>query len=131
MPTYPYLYKRINFGRLFNPLVLLPVKASWGWQALWFLVDSGADALMLPVALAKRLKLPFDSSVKIKLYGIGEQALYASPGEVVLKIGDRETKARSFFVYSRDSALLLGRLDVFEQFSITFDKEKQSVIFRE
>lgn len=130
MPTFPYQYKRINFGRLFNPLVLLPVKASWGWQALWFLVDSGADTLMLPVALAKRLKLSFDSSIKIKLYGIGKQALYASPGEVVLKIGDREIKARSFFVYSKDSALLLGRLDIFEQFSIMFDKEKQSVIFR-
>lgn len=128
--TFPYQYKRIDFGRIFNPLILLPVKASWGWQNVWFLVDSGADTVVIPIDLAKKLGLSMDSSIKTKLYGIGKQAMYASPGEIILNIGNKETVARSYFVHSKDSLLLLGRLDIFDKFSILFEKAKQSVIFQ-
>lgn len=126
---FPYHHKKIELGRIFNPLVLLPVKAHWGWQDLWFLMDSGADTTMLPVSLGKKLGLGFNSNIKTKLYGIGKQAVYASSGEIVLKIGSDQITARSYFVYTNDSLLLLGRLDIFEKFSVTFDKEKQAVIF--
>lgn len=98
--TSPYQYKKIELGKIFNPLVLLPVKASWGWQDLWFLADSGADTTMLPVSLAKRLGLTFNPHVKTKLYGIGEQVVYGSPGKIVLKIGSLKVTARSYFVYA-------------------------------
>ena len=130
MPIFPYHYKEIEFGRVFNPLVLLPVKTADGWQDLWFLVDSGADTVMLPIALAKKLGLSFDSSTRTKLYGIGEQAVYASPGKVTLMINGEEITARSYFIYSSSSTLLLGRLDIFEKFSVTFDRENQEIIFR-
>ncbi len=129
-PTFPYQYKRIDFGRIFNPLILLPVKASWGWQNVWFLVDSGADAVVIPIDLAKKLGLSMDSSIKTKLYGIGEQAIYASQGEIILDIGSKEIVARSYFVHSKNSLLLLGRRDIFEKFSIIFDKTKQAVVFQ-
>lgn len=129
-PTFPYQYKRIDFGRIFNPLILLPVKASWGWQNVWFLVDSGADTVVIPIDLAGKLGLSMNSSIKTKLYGIGKQAIYASPGEITLNIGSKEIVARSYFVHSKDSVLLLGRLDIFEKFSIVFDKTKQVVIFQ-
>jgi hypothetical protein len=109
--------------------VLLPVKASWGWQHLWFLVDSGADTVMLPTALGRSLGLAFDPSVKTKLFGIGKQAVFASPGEVTFKINGAEITARSYFVHSDDSVLLLGRLDMFERFSITFDRNTRTVVF--
>ena len=128
--TFPYQYKRIDFGRIFNPLILLPVKASWGWQNVWFLVNSGADTVVIPIDLAKKLGLSMDSSIKTKLYGIGKQALYASPGEIILNIGSKEVVARSYFVHSKNSLLLLGRLDIFEKFSIIFEKTKQAVIFQ-
>lgn len=128
-PIFPYHYKKIELGKVSNPLVLLPIKASWGWQNLWFLVDSGADTIMLPISLGEKLGLGFNSNVKTKLYGIGKQAVYASPGEVVLKIGSHEIAARSYFVYTNDSLLLLGRLDIFENFSVIFDREKQAVVF--
>lgn len=127
--TFPYQYKKIDFGSVSNPLVLLPVKASWGWQNVWFLVDSGADTVMIPMDLARTLELPVSSSVKIKLYGIGNQAVIASPGKVTLRIGRNEITTRSYFVHSSDSLLLLGRLDIFDRFSVLFDKTKQAVVF--
>jgi hypothetical protein len=128
--TFPYQYKKIDFGRLLNPLILLPVKASWGWQYLWFLVDSGADTVMIPIDLAIKLGLAFEASVKTKLYGIGRQEVSAFPGKIVLKIENNEITARAYFVQSQDSVLLLGRLDIFERFSIVFDETKQAVIFK-
>lgn len=128
MPTFPYRYKQIDFGRIFNPLALIPVRASWGWQRLWFLIDSGADVTMLPISLANRLGIKYKSNVKDKLYGIGQQALLASPGKIKLMIDNREIEIRSYFVHSQDSILLLGRLDIFEQFSVNFDKSLRSVV---
>lgn len=129
VPTFPYRYKQINFGKIFNPLALIPVKASWGWQRLWFLIDSGADVTMIPVSLANELGIKYNPNAKDKLYGIGQQALPASPGKLKLMIGNREIEIRSYFVHSQDSILLLGRLDIFEQFSVNFDRSSQSVIF--
>lgn len=130
MLIFPYQYKKIDFGRIFNPLVLLPAKASWGWQNLWFLVDSGADTCIVPMTLARNLGMSVNSSIKTKLYGIGKQAVFASPGEMILKIGNNEIRTRSYFVHSKDSLLLLGRLDIFEKFSIIFNKTKQVVVFK-
>lgn len=130
MPTFPYQYKQIELGRLFNPLVLLPVKTATGWQILWFLVDSGADTVMLPLELGKALGLNFDAKTKTSLRGIGEQSVKAHPGEVTFKINGIQVKARSYFVESKDSMLLLGRLDVFEQFSVVFDRKKRAVVFK-
>ena len=129
MHIFPYQYKQIELGKLFNPMALLPVKTAQGWQNLWFLVDSGADTVMLPVGLAKALGLKFDSSVVTSLWGIGKQAVTASPGKVTFKINSRELIVRSYFVHTNDSALLLGRLDVFEKFSVSFDRKRQAVVF--
>lgn len=85
---------------------------------------------MLPIDLAKKLGLSHNPAKKTKLYGIGEQAVYASPGETVFQIGDQEIVARSYFVYSRDSVLLLGRLDIFDRFSIIFDQKREAVVFK-
>lgn len=83
---------------------------------------------MMPASLANRLEIKYESNVKDKLYGIGQQALLASPGRLKMMIDGREIEIRSYFVHSQSSILLLGRLDIFEQFSVNFDKSSQSVV---
>ena len=126
--TFPYQHKKIDFGQVFNPLILLPAKAQWGWQNLWFLVDSGADTTMIPLNLAKKLGIKFQR-VSTRLFGIGAQSLSAFPGEMIIKVGETELKVRCYCVNTEDSVLLLGRLDIFDKFLVLFDKQKQSVIF--
>lgn len=128
MPTYPYQYKRIDFGKIFNPLVLLPVRASWGWQNLWFLVDSGADTTTIPLELAKKLGIKAGNKPS-ELHGIGPKSVAAYPGELVLKIDQSEITARSYFVNTEESVLLLGRMDIFDKFSVKFGKVNKSVVF--
>ncbi len=126
--TFPYQKKRIDFGLIFNPLIHLPVKTQSGWQDLWFLVDSGADTTMIPLNLAKRLGIKFQKT-STRLFGIGAQSLAAFPGQMLCKIGETELEVRCYCVNTEDSVLLLGRLDIFDKFSVLFDNQKQSVIF--
>ena len=128
--TYPYLYKRIDFGRIFNPLVNLSVKAKWGWQPLWFLVDSGADTTMMTLQLGLKLGLSANQEQQTSLFGIGKKRLPAYPGKISLKLGEYEIQTRVYFIKAVESTLLLGRLDIFDRFNITFNSQTQHVVFQ-
>lgn len=127
--TFPYLTKISDTGDLLNPIVKIPVKTNAGWQKLWFLVDSGADTTTLTLSLAKKLGLNINLGSKTILFGIGERKVGAYSGSVILQMGGNDYKVRCFFMDAEDSVLLLGRLDVFDKFSITFDPKKRIIIF--
>jgi len=129
VPTFPYQYKKIEYGKVFNPYISIPVNARWGWQNLWFLVDSGADTTMLTLSLANQLGLEINKNKKTKLFGIGENYVPAYPGKINLKLGNFVIDARCYFIDAEDSVLLLGRMDIFEKFNIYFDSTNQKVIF--
>lgn len=131
MPTFPFQFKEIDFGKLFNPLVLLPVRTPNGWQSLWFLVDSGADTTVFPLRLAEKLGIRHLTGAKTSLFGIGKQALDAFPGKLTFQINGTEVNVRCYFTNSQVSSLLLGRLDVFERYSVTFDSSKKMIVFDE
>lgn len=125
---FPYQYKHIDYGKIINPLAYIPVKASWGWQPLWFLLDSGADTTMLTTFLAKSLGITFDTTKKTKLYGIGERSIDAYPGNVSLRLEKEEVDVRCYFIEAKESTLLLGRLDVFDKFNILFNTQKKQIV---
>lgn len=128
--TFPYQYKQIEAGRLVNPLISISIKSSWGWQPLWFLVDSGADVTTLTLSLAKNLGLFYDTNKKTQLFGIGEKNIDAYPGEVFLKLGKDEINTRCYFIDAIESTLLLGRLDIFEKYNILFDSQNQQIVLK-
>lgn len=128
--TFPYRYKKIEFGKVLNPFVSINVKSSLGWQPLWFLVDSGADVTTLTLSTAENLKLAYNIRIKERLYGIGEQSVFAYPGEVYLKLGHSEARVRCYFINAPESTLLLGRLDIFDKFNILFDSKNEKIEFR-
>ena len=126
--TFPYQYKQIDYGRIINPLTCIKVKASWGWQPLWFLLDSGADTTMLTVPLAKSLGLDFDITKKTQLFGIGEKSVNAYPSKVTLQLKGLDLDVRCYFIDAKESTLLLGRLDIFDKFNILFNTQKRQMI---
>lgn len=127
--TFPYHHKQIEFGQIFNPFIYIPVKTKTNWQCLWFLVDSGADVTMLTLSLARKLGLNYDSKRKTKLYGIGKKSVDAYPGKIIIKLGQFKIAVRTYFIDAEDSTLLLGRLDMFERFNITFNTRNRKVVF--
>jgi len=127
--TFPYQYKQIEFGKVFNPYIPVSVRARWGWQNLWFLVDSGADTTMLTLSLANQLGLKINKNKRSRLFGIGEKSVCAYPGKIDLKFKNVIISARCYFIDTEDSTLLLGRLDIFDKFNIFFDSTNQKIVF--
>lgn len=125
--TFPYQYKQIDYGKIINPLTYIAVQASWGWQPLWFLLDSGADTTLLTLPLAKSLGLDFDITKKTHLFGIGEKSVIAYPGKVTLRLGEEQLDVRCYFIEAKESTLLLGRLDIFDKFNILFNTRKGQI----
>lgn len=128
--TFPYRYKYILEGKIIDPLISLPVKTSIGWQNAWFLLDSGADTTMLTLSFAKAFGLWHDNKKRVKLYGIAGKSVYAYPGKIELKIASKVLKVRCYYIDAQDSTFLLGRLDIFDKFSIIFDSVKKQIILK-
>ncbi|MBI3443066.1 retropepsin-like domain-containing protein [Candidatus Woesebacteria bacterium] len=131
MFTFPYQYTESEYGRVFNPLINIPIKTNIGWQNLWFLLDSGADTTMLTTSLATEFGLAYDKNSPIKLYGIGENSITAYSGTVIMKLGDYDIKVRVNFSSEHESTLLLGRLDIFDTFDIAFQTTTRQIIFKQ
>ena len=128
---FPYKFKTIQEGKIVDPLIFLPLKTKFGWQNTWFLLDTGADTTMLTLRLAKQYGLHYNLQLKTQLVGIGEKRSTAYFGKIEVKIGQRELQIRCYFIDAEDSTLLLGRLDIFDKFSITFDSLNKQIIFKQ
>ena len=106
--AFPYQYKEINAGRLVNPLIQISVQAHYGWQPLWFLVDSGADTCILTTTIADQLGIGYERDRSTDVQGVGARAVSAFPGKLKLKIGEEIVEAFAYFLGLAKNFLHLG-----------------------
>lgn len=94
-----------------------------------FLIDSGADRTVINRPLGTALGFEANSHDKgISLGGIGGSTNgYIRP--LKLWIGDSEINTEVIWIQSNSVPLLLGQLDIFDKFDITFSKSKGKVFF--
>jgi len=84
-------------------------------------VDSGADITLIPKSVGELLGFKIEESDKIEeMKGIGD---YGIP----VIIGEKIIDARVAWSLLEDVPLLLGRIDIFRLFNISFEKEKKTV----
>ena len=126
--SFPYRYKKIDSGIVAEPLVQVKVRAKYGWQPLWFLMDSGADTSSMTIKLARLLGLSFEYK-KTELQGVGSEPTYGYFGEMDLMLGKETIKVSTYFLESKNDILLLGRMDLFNHFNILFDNQKKETVF--
>ncbi|MBI2339679.1 MAG: retropepsin-like domain-containing protein [Deltaproteobacteria bacterium] len=94
-----------------------------------FLVDSGADRTVINRPLGCVLGYEVKPGEKpIKLGGIGGTTNGYLRG-LRLWIGDTEIETEVIWVQSDTVPLLLGQMDIFDHFDITFSKVNQKVFF--
>src|SRR3990167_3350064 len=84
---------------------------------------------MLTLRLAKEWGLYYNSLLRTQLVGIGEKKSYAYFGKINIRVGEAEFRVRCYFIDAEDSTLLLGRLDVFDKFNISFDSKNKKIVF--
>lgn len=127
---FPYLFKKIDSQVIADPTIPLEVETPLGYRKIYFLVDSGADATTLPLKKYKDLfGLDTRKMPKTKIGGIEGQGVNAYIKILKFRAGASVFEARCYFIESR-TLPLLGRLDIWDKFSIVFDNMKQEVIFK-
>lgn len=118
-----------HFGRLFFPGVQVGVKLGDGtFQSFEFILDSGADCTMVPCGMARLTGFSLPRTPDTHVSGISGRPIAAYIGNLTLKIQSEIFDVRCLFTRSNRTPLLLGRVDFFSLFSVTFDGRNSHII---
>lgn len=126
----PYTKKQTIFGEVSNPLIVIQVLTQQGYQRFIFLIDSGADCTMVPRYMARLVGINLGSQPDTLIRGVEatRRGLRAYKGELKVRLGGEEFSLRCLITESDNTPLVLGRLDFFSKFNVTFDSTKEEVI---
>lgn len=119
-----------NLGKIVTPLIPVTIIGKKEKINLLMLLDSGADISLIPYSVGEFLGLPLNMTNRSEVQGIGEGAVPYILNSVKLKIGDFEFDARIGWTLIEEIPFILGRLDVFQQFSIEFREFENEIILK-
>ncbi len=119
------------FGIVFRPVVDL-VYISGGKEVEGTAyIDSGADISLIPLALGEDLGLKIEKGDSIsEMSGIGKGGVPIVIKTIKLRVGDKIINTRVAWALVEEVPLLLGRIDIFNIFDITF-KRNEKTLFSE
>ena len=131
MPVdFPIGTKVISLGRVADPVVPLALLTRHGYLPFDFLVDTGADCSMMPASIAEtELGIDLARCPQETFFGIEGAGVRVYRGWIALKIGPYPLRVRCVFSPREHTPLILGRLDLFRHFSITFDNHRHRIRF--
>ena len=92
-------------------------------------IDSGADMTLLPYSFGLMLGFSEETGSIKELQGVRGIGLPVVIKEVNMRIGDTEFQCRVAWALINDVPPLLGRLDIFDRFRITFKEVEEEIIF--
>jgi len=128
--VFNYLSESTRRGIVHRPVVLLYLKSKEkGWFAFRAYVDSGADISLFMRGDSRLLGLDLYEGEYRPIVGIGKILIPAYMHNVEVRIGETIFKANIAFADSDEVPRLLGRMDVFKNFKITFDELNLQTIF--
>jgi len=122
-------FQTARLGIVYRPFIRVKLQHGPYSISEEFLVDAGADVTLIPLRIGKALCLPPPEAGEIfPLGGIGGvvPAVYR---KVNMQIGNYHLEGRIAWAQSGNIPLLLGRVDVFDFFKITFDQTDRVTIF--
>lgn len=127
--VFPYQFKIIKNEQIADPVIYLDVLTKFGLRRIGFLVDSGSDAIILPLSPYHFwFNFKPDSKTATTLGGVEGRGVTAYPSKIALRIDKEEFIVHCYFVRS-NTIPLLGRLDIWDKFNWLFDNQRKQVIF--
>ena len=118
-------------GTIERPVAEILMQTPQGeWIEFHPFIDSGADITLLPYSFGLMLGLSRDFGEIKELKGVRGIGLPVVISKVKMRIGDVELEPKVAWALIEGVPPLLGRLDIFDKFDITF-KEKEGVIIFE
>ncbi len=117
-------------GTIERPLADIFVKSKDGdWIEFHPFIDSGADITLLPYSFGIMLDLSKELGDIKELKGVRGIGLPVIITRVKMRIGEVELEPRVAWALIEEAPPLLGRLDIFDKFNITFREKEGKIIF--
>ena len=129
MIVFRYKEESLVVGKIRRPVadVYLRTKKD-SWIEFHPYIDSGADVTMIPLSLGKLLGFEIDES-KIQQIGGIRGSVPVIHTKVAMKIGERNFPVHIAWALTEEVPPLLGRMDVFDIFKVTFEQYKGTITF--
>jgi hypothetical protein len=94
-------------------------------------IDSGADITMVPLGLGKALGFKQQENDEIReIKGVSGGGVPYLLRKAFMTLDSKRLKIRLAWALIEEVPLLLGRLDIFPKFVITFDEKRTLITFR-
>lgn len=129
MITFKYQKERSDLGIVYRPVANVILETDDFRLEIPMYIDSGADVTLIPLKLGEALGFRQDSAQIREIRGIAGAGVPYILKEVKLTLGDIKFKTKIAWALIEEVPPLLGRLDIFIRFKITFDEEKKIVEF--
>ena len=132
MPTFNYRKMESSLvGTIERPVAEILMESAEGeWIEFHPFIDSGADITLIPYSFGLMLGLSKNLGEIKELKGVRGIGLPVVITRVKMRIEEMELNPRIAWALIEGVPPLLGRLDIFDKFNITF-KEKEGVILFE
>lgn len=124
---FPLLKKHTSLGEVSSPKIPVSIKTIKGYQTFPFLLDVGADFTLLPLHMKNLLNISIPQQT-ITLYGIEGYGISCLVTKAQFKIAHIEFDATCLISPAETTPFILGRMDFFSRFNVTFDNKTQKII---
>lgn len=118
------------YGQILRPVADVIMEANGNKVELSMYIDSGADITMIPLRFGQALGFKQTPSDKIlEIRGVSGKGMPYIIKPAKIQIGPKHLKIRVAWALIEEVPLLLGRMDIFPKFKITFNKNKEYISF--
>ena len=125
---FPLKDKITSIGIVPDPKITVNVLTKFGYEPFSFLLDTGADCTMVPLSLAEDIDIDLRQSPKARSYGIEGDGIVGRVGKIQIMIGDKELQITCLFAERETVPYILGRMDIFSNFNVSFDNVNKKII---
>lgn len=117
-------------GVMLRPMADVILETNGRKVEAFMCIDSGADITMIPLRFGKSLGFKQNPSDKIlEIKGVSGGGVPYILRNVNLFLNGEKLKIRLAWALIEEVPLLLGRMDVFPRFKITFDEKQEYITF--
>ncbi|MGD0175255.1 MAG: hypothetical protein ABSC50_00315 [Candidatus Bathyarchaeia archaeon] len=126
--AFPYVKEKSSvFGVVFRPVAKVIFEGEF---PQWMYVDSGADISLIPLSVGKLIGFRREREEKLeRIFGVGRSSIPILTRRVSIRLGLLEFPARVAWSQIEDVPLLLGRMDIFRRFHVTFMEREKATVF--
>ena len=131
MITFYYRKMRSRvLGEILRPVADIRLQTRKGkWIKYEAFIDSGADITIIPYSVGKYIGFEMKEENLVQFQGVAGKDVPTILTKVKMRIGEVELEPRVAWALIEEAPPLLGRLDIFDRFNITFKEREGKIIF--